>query len=113
MPRLVAMPYIEYTFTDEEMSVAAVFTELQIMYLETQLALAARQRAVLAYDPDSPNGREKFLLESEYIRGEIETLQLLLSTSQDFKDRQMELLKRKIESQQQDMETYDPATDNE
>lgn len=102
MPHLLSMPYIEYSFTDDEIVVAATYTELQVQYLETQLAQVVREKNNLAYDPTVPNSEARYINENEFLRGQISVFELLLNTNNDLKERQRELMKRQAESQQND-----------
>ncbi len=100
------MPYVQYSFTEDELTVAASFTDLQQMYLETRLAEIAQERVNLSYNPDSHESKDRYILEGEYLRGQLEVLHLLLNTSQECKDRQKELLERQIASQQDDHSSF-------
>lgn len=99
MPRVIAQPLIQYEFSDDELVVAAVFTELQTAYIETQLSMAAIEKTNLAYEPGTIDAKDKFLLESEFLRGQVTAFQLLLDGSTDLKEKQRELLARQQASQ--------------
>lgn len=100
MPTLIAQPYVQYDFTDEELVVAAVFTELQVAYIATQLATAAVEKNNLSYPYGDTDAATKFLLEQEFLRGQITAFQLLLDGSADLQERQRELLAIQQEAQQ-------------
>lgn len=100
MPILLRSPYREYEFTEDEICVAAVYTELQTQYLETQLARAVQERANLGLTPDRVDSEKMFIMEMEHLRGQIETYTFLLSTSEDLGARQRLLLAQQAERQQ-------------
>lgn len=107
MPTLLSLPYAEYSFTEEELLVAAVFTDSQVMYIQTQLAMQARNKNNLAYDPNVPESKERYIFEQEYYRGYMEALELLLATSSDFREKQVALLRRQMALQASDGKTDD------
>jgi hypothetical protein len=84
-----------YEFTEDEIGAAFVFTDLQTAYLKTELAIVATEKNIIKFDPDSPNATDRFIREHEYYRGRMETLQLLLGTSDDRKT----ALQRHLEAQ--------------
>lgn len=102
MPKILSQPFIEYSFTDEELINASVLTELQTQYFETRLSQAVVERANLAYEPGSIDAKEVFIYQQEYLRGQIEILQWILNTSIDCKDKQMELHRQQAASQNSD-----------
>lgn len=102
MPVIKSMPYVEYEFSDDELTIAAVFTELQTQYIETQLSMVVQEKSNLAYNPDTGESKDRYIFEHEYLRGQIEALQLLLSTSSELRNRQSDLLRRMSESQSDD-----------
>lgn len=99
MPTVISQPFIQYEFSDEELVVAAVFTELQTAYIETQLSIAAIEKTNLGYEPGAVDAKDRFLLESEFLRGQITAFQFLLEGSADLRDRQRELLAMQQKSQ--------------
>jgi hypothetical protein len=80
MPKRSDTIYDTYEFSEEEIPNAFIFNELQYKHIQTELAIAAQEKALLAYDPDSPNADDKFIRESEYIRGKMEAYLYLLAT---------------------------------
>lgn len=70
--------YTAWEFTDDEEPLAKVFTDLQYKHIQTELAIVANQKALLAYDPTTP---QAFTMESEYMRGQIDAFRLLLGMS--------------------------------
>lgn len=109
MPQLVSQPFIEYSFTEDELVVAAVLSEMQIMWIETLLAQAASERAASHYEPAAPDAEKRYIFEQEYLRGRMEAFQDILRNSEELKGRQIELRKRVAESQDSDI----PHTNDE
>lgn len=94
--------FVQWEFSDEELPVASVFNDLQTKYLQTELAIAASEKAVLKFEPAmGVNAQFAFTLESEYLRGKIEILLYLLSKSEDNKDDLIERLKDQAETQKE------------
>lgn len=105
MPILVEMPYIKYSFTEEEAIIAASFTELQLQFLQTELAIAVQERNALSYDPSLPESKDRYIFEMEYLRGQISVFQLLIDRSEDLQEAQRSLMKQKAEDQESDFST--------
>lgn len=78
MAQLTEQIYTAWTFSDDEEPVAKVFTDLQYKHIQTELAMTANAKALLAYDPNLP---QAFIMESEYMRGMIDAYRYLLGTS--------------------------------
>lgn len=102
MPTLKSQPFIEYEFSDEEYTVASVFTELQTMYIETLLSVTAVTKANLSYVPGSSDSKEVYIYQQEFLRGRLEAFQELLNLSADQKSHLVELQRRKAASQGQE-----------
>lgn len=83
MPTLVDTIFTRYDFTEREFIEATIFTDMQIMHIRTEIAVAAQERAKLAVDPEHLL-RSGYTL--EYLRGKIEALEALLATSIDSVD---------------------------
>ena len=109
MPHLRSQPFVEYDFTDDELAVASVFTELQTMYIETLLSITAVEKANLSYTPGSSDAKEVFIYQQEFLRGRLEALQELLNTSEDRKASLLELHRRQAESQGEESSVPQPS----
>lgn len=96
MPSLIPTSFTRYQFTDNEMSIAAVFTDMQLAYLMTERAVAAEEKLRISFDFEQP---DRFRLEHEYLRGKIEMLDYILSVHDTYKEAQRELMKRQAEMQ--------------
>ena len=99
MPKVESLPFVSYTFTDEELAIAGAFSPEQTMFLETELSRAAMARVAVAYDPSIPNSAHKYIYEQEYYRGQIELLQYLLEGSRNLNAAKQSVLLRQAESQ--------------
>lgn len=92
-----------YEFADEpEALQAAILTDGNLMMLRNELCTIAAERAKLAYDPESQNAQQKFLLESEYLRGKYEQTLFILSLHINAKDRMAALVREMIEQNEAD-----------
>lgn len=96
MPKEVETLHKEFTFTDEEFAVAAVFGEYNTAWLQTLRSRINSQQALLMYDPDSPNSKEAFLIEHSYLRGQLEILNYALNISEDIKVSTVEEIRAKM-----------------
>lgn len=72
--------YKHYELTPEELRQATVFTTLQLQYLQSALYLCVQDKVGTAYDPESKDGMQRFIMEQEYNRGCIATLETLIGT---------------------------------
>lgn len=72
--------YKHYDLTAEEIRQATVFTTLQLQYLQTALYLCVHDKVTTAYDPESKDGMQRFIMEQEYNRGCIATLETIINT---------------------------------
>jgi hypothetical protein len=100
MPKIKSRPFVEYSFTEEELVVASVFTELQTAYIETTLSYSALEKANLAYTAGMVDSERLFIYQQEYLRGKMEALQELLNISEDRKLALQELYSRSSSLQQ-------------
>lgn len=77
-----------YSFTDRELATVQILTEGQEQYIQDVLALAAEEKVQLAPDPTlSPDAsRNKFVMEHEFLRGQISALEYLLTNSETAKE---------------------------
>lgn len=96
MAKPVDTPFVAFDFTDEELAIAAVFTEFQEKYLKTELSAVATEKLALSYDPKNP---EQFKFEHEYLRGKLEQMTYLLNRSEDLKSKMQEALQTVVQSQ--------------
>lgn len=68
--------FTKYSFTDEELLFAVSYSDLQLHYIQTQLALYAEQKISIAADTyESP---EVFLRAHEYHRGLMDAMKYLI-----------------------------------
>lgn len=77
-------PFVAYSFTEQEASIAMTFTTLQEQHIRTELAMVATERCKMALDPAN---FQKSFGELEYLRGKMEALEALLATHQNEKDK--------------------------
>lgn len=54
MSQLIPNSFSSFEMTDEETLRASIFTNLQLQYLQNELAIAAEERIRLEYDPTKP-----------------------------------------------------------
>lgn len=94
--KLIDTPFIAYDFSDEELAIAGVFTEMQEKYLRTELSSIAAEKLALSYDPLNP---QMFAFEHEYLRGKLEGLTYLLNRSDDMKSQLQQALQAAALSQ--------------
>lgn len=104
MVQRVDTKYTRWEFTDAERQAAVVLTDLQYMHVQSELGTWAEQQTNLTYNPDSLNAQMEFIIQREYHRGCMTSLQLLLRMSDEEKDRLQERLKQQVNSQQNDGE---------
>lgn len=83
MPKEFEVPFKAYEFSQEESELAFVFTDMQVMHIRTEAAIAATERVKLKVPVDDPNATMRFLCEQEYYRGKVEALLGLLATHED------------------------------
>lgn len=72
--------YKHYELTAEQIRHATTFSDLQLKYLQTALYLCVRDKVITAYDPESKDGMQRFIMEQEYNRGCIATLETIINT---------------------------------
>lgn len=75
--------FTSYEFTDQEIPLSRILTELQEQYIQTELSVYATERSVMELDPVN---LYKSFGALEYTRGKMEALAALLATSQNAKD---------------------------
>lgn len=91
-----------WSFSDEELPVASVFSDLQTKYLQNELNLVAMEKTALKFEPTlGVNAQFTFTLTSEYLRGKQEMLIYLLSISEDNRNELIERLKEQTETQKE------------
>lgn len=83
MPKLIPNDFSQYEFTPEEERSACTFTDLQLCYIQNQIASIAMQKATLKIDVNNPLS---FAQEDSYLTGQIEILQHLLEVDSIAKD---------------------------
>jgi len=54
MSKLLTSLYTKYEFTPDETIQATSFTDLQLQFLQTELAIAAEEKITATYDPLNP-----------------------------------------------------------
>jgi hypothetical protein len=86
--RAVHTMFTRYEFTEQEVPMAFVFTELQTQHLQNELTIAAEAQVALQLDPLNPMAR---IQEEAYNRGKIDMLRYLLTTSESTKEAQQQL----------------------
>ncbi len=67
--------FVSYEFTPEEIVAAATFSDLNRMYLQSQLAGIAEQKLALVFDPANPL---QYAQEEAFLKGQMTMLQFLL-----------------------------------
>jgi hypothetical protein len=97
MSKQIDTPFVGYEFTEQEVPLARIFTELQEQHIRTELAVAATGRATMTLDPTNIYASFGAL---EYERGKIEALSALLATSQNEKDHLAAELQSALDLQQ-------------
>lgn len=70
----------EVIFSDEEANQAYIFSDLQILHIQNEIAVALTYKMGIAMDPESANPEKKYLIDHEYFRGKISALEELLIT---------------------------------
>lgn len=81
--------FTEYQLTEDEYIPAVSLTELQVMYIKNELALALQKKNLLSAEDKTP---EEFIKAHEYYHGVVDTLLAILNTSEDA----AELLKQQM-----------------
>lgn len=97
MATQVETPYTAWEFSDAEIPVAMVFTDLQYKHLQNELAAVATERVVMAVPQDGTI--EVYLRTQEYLRGKMEQITALLITSDNQKNALVEALQQASQSQ--------------
>lgn len=105
MPTPKDTPFEAWDFTEDEWPVAAVFTDLQMKHIKTELAVCATEKLLIATTPEVPI---KYMLEQEFIRGKMEILSYLLTVSEEAKSAIQTALEKKVASQQSDSQPRKP-----
>lgn len=67
---------IRWQMNEQEAIAAAVFSELNYKHIQNELATVLEEKLKTAWDPANP---ELFVQQHEYLRGQVEILQYLLS----------------------------------
>lgn len=88
-------PFIAWEFTEQEEYQSRVLPDMNYKFIQTELAIAASEKALLAFSPENP---VKFQMESEYLRGKCEILAYLLRISDDAKTAMIEELREAAEA---------------
>ena len=89
MPTLLVNSFTEYNFLDEEEYItAAIFTDLQLMALYTERSQIAQRKLSLALEPTNTNA---FIMEHEYLRGQLENMDFLIGKHEQAVERLREL----------------------
>lgn len=70
----------KYELSEEEFSLAAVFTDLQLKYLQSMLYECYHDKITAAYDPESKDGMQRYIMEQEYNRGAVVVLETIINT---------------------------------
>lgn len=89
--------FTAYSFTDDELVVASVFTDAQYALLLTDRSLVAAKKLALPFDPANP---QTFTLEHEYLRGQLEALSYILERHEGCLLSTANLLRQMADSQQ-------------
>lgn len=90
--------YTAWNFADGEDAQALIFPDLNYKHIQTELAVAASKKALMAIDPENPL---KSQCEAEYLRGMMDALGMLLATSDNMKATLQEALQEELELQQE------------
>lgn len=77
MPIQEETPFSSYKFTPDEMERARELSPEQRCYLQTLLSDAAQEKLAITFDPYKP---KLFLQTEAYLRGQIDILNMMLST---------------------------------
>ena len=75
----------EFTFAEEEIHVARMFSSLQEQHIANERTIIAIARTNLAYESGTLGAEQTFLLASEYLRGQLDILRYLLDCSKESK----------------------------
>lgn len=74
--------FTAYEFTEEEELQASVFSELQRMWVQTQVSIVAEEKINIKYNPLAPGENA---LQEAYARGQVDFGLYLLGLSEDRK----------------------------
>lgn len=107
--------FTEYEMDDEELISSAVFNDLQLAGLKSERSRIAQLKLALSPDPTVPT--KFFLLEHEYLRGQLEMMDYLLTKHEACISRQKDLMQQYSDGQREessvfDLASYDPSRDN-
>jgi len=79
MVQILPTVFCAWEFNEKE-EPALIFTDIQIMYLHTELAKIAQEKLEAAVDPGKPI--EEYLRAQEYMRGQIEILKYIIQQNE-------------------------------
>lgn len=102
MAKVVAGLFTRYEFAEDEVFMAQTFSDLNLQFIQNELAIAAEQKANLYLDPDKANSERTLALEIMYAKGKMDALASLLATHRDTQTVMQEALQEEIDLQQAD-----------
>lgn len=77
MPKQLTSQFTRYSFTEEELPAAHIFTDMQIAHIRNEMALIAERKIALVYSEG-----QQFLQDEAMLAGQLQILQYLLDTSE-------------------------------
>lgn len=104
MPVPSETEFTAWEFTDEEFLEAACFSELQIKFIQTEMARYAQQQINATVESTDPF---EFAKAHEYRRGLIGSLKYLLEMSKSLELRRNAMIEKRIATQQADVPNID------
>lgn len=109
MPTKIETDFSCWLFTDEELLQASVFTDMQRMYIQSELAMSAMRKQRIIIDPTVPNPELLYSLQHAEEAGYQNAMRFLLGMSADRKDALTLFYEEKRKSQEKETSTIKPA----
>lgn len=106
MPARVPGVFEKYTFPDDQEEFSAkTFNDLQLMHLQTELAVTMQQKLELSFEE---LGSDKFTMAQEYYRGKMDALNGLIALHDQQMDRRR-LVEEEAESVRKFRQAANPS----
>lgn len=109
MPIKIETDFSAWKFTEEEFLQASVFTDLQRMYIQTELAMSAMRKQRLVIDPKVANPELLYSLQHAEEAGYQNAMRWLLGLSADRKDALTLFYEEQMKSQNKESSILNPA----
>lgn len=93
MPRRIPGVMEKYEFSETEAPSAMVFTDMQLMHLQTELAVGMQNKFNISGEEEAFDKPERFVRAHEYWRGYCEAIQALINVSDDLLQSEIARLK--------------------